>query len=312
MKRIMLFLATNMAVLAMLSIVAHLFGFNRMLSAQGLNFGALLGFAAVFGFGGALISLAMSKWSAKMAVGARVIESPSNPAEQWLIDTVARQAKQAGIGMPEVAVYESADVNAFATGMNRNHALVAVSTGLLQRMTQDEAEGVLGHEVAHVANGDMVTLSLLQGVVNTFVIFISRAVGWLVDRVVLKNEEGPGAAYYATFFVLEIVLGVLASLIVMWFSRRREFRADAGSAGLAGRDKMIAALRRLQSVHDEAQLPQRFAAFGISGGARGGGWKQWFTTHPPLQQRIDALTAGAQRDSARPPGGEFGRQQSAR
>jgi len=290
MKRIALFLVTNLAVLVTLSAVIHLFGINRFISAQGLDFGGLIAFAAVFGFGGAFISLAISKWSAKMAVGARVIAQPSNSTERWLVDTVARQAEAAGIGMPEVAVYDSDEVNAFATGMSRNHALVAVSTGLLQRMTRDEAEAVLGHEVSHVANGDMVTLALIQGIVNTFVIVISRAVGWFVDRVILKNEQGPGIGYYVTFFVLEIALGILASGIVMWFSRRREFRADAGGAGLAGRQKMIAALERLRSLQEGPHLPERVAAFGISGGGSSG-WKRFFATHPPLAERIAALRA---------------------
>ncbi|MBE0621459.1 MAG: protease HtpX [Burkholderiales bacterium] len=290
MKRIALFLMTNLAVLVTLSVVVHAFGFNRFISAQGLDFGGLIAFAAVFGFGGAFISLAISKWSAKMAVGARVIAQPANATEHWLVDTVARQAKAAGIGMPEVAVYESDDVNAFATGMSRNHALVAVSTGLLQRMTRDEAEAVLGHEVSHVANGDMVTLALIQGIVNTFVIVIARAVGWFVDRVILKNEQGPGIGYYVTFFVLEIGLGILASGIVMWFSRRREFRADAGGADLAGRNKMIAALERLHALHEAPHLPERVAAFGISGGGSSG-WRRFFATHPPLAERIAALRA---------------------
>jgi len=290
MKRVALFLLTNLAVLVTLSVVAHVFGLNQFIDAQGLDFGALLAFAAVFGFGGAFLSLAMSKWSAKTAVGARVIERPTSSTEVWLVDTVARQAKAAGIGMPEVAIYESDEVNAFATGMSRNAALVAVSTGLLQRMTRDEAEAVLGHEVSHVANGDMVTLALIQGVVNTFVIVIARAVGWFVDRVILKNEEGPGVGYYATFFVLEIALGILASGIVMWFSRRREFRADTGGADLAGRAKMIAALERLQSLQGAPQLPGQVAALGISGGGKSG-WAKFFSTHPALEDRICALRA---------------------
>jgi heat shock protein HtpX len=235
-------------VLVTLSVVAHLFGLNQFIGAQGLDFGGLLAFAGLFGFGGAFVSLAISKWSAKTAVGARVIERPTTSTEVWLVETVTRHAKKAGIGMPEVAIYQSDEVNAFATGMGRNSALVAVSTGLLQRMTRDEAEAVLGHEVSHVANGDMVTLALIQGIANTFVIVIARAVGWFVDRVILKNEEGPGIGYYVTFFVPEIALGILASGIVLWFSRRREFRADTGGAGLAGRNKMIAALERLQSL----------------------------------------------------------------
>ena len=289
MKRIFLFLLTNLAVMVTLSVVASVLGLNRFITAQGLDPLGLLGFAAVFGFGGAFISLAMSKWMAKMAVGARVIEQPSNSAEAWLLATVARQADAAGIGRPEVAIYDSPDVNAFATGMNRNNALVAVSTGLLNRMTQDEAEAVLGHEVAHVANGDMVTMTLLQGVLNTFVIFIARAVGWAVDRALSRNEEssGPGVAYFVVHLVLEIVLGIVASIIVAAFSRRREFRADAGGASLAGRQKMIAALERLQSVHEEAMLPERVAAFGIRNGK--GGFLALLSTHPPLEERIEAL-----------------------
>ena len=303
MKRIALFLLTNLAVLVTLTVVAHLFGLHHFIGAQGLDFGALLAVAALFGFGGTFVSLSISKWSAKMAVGARVIEHPSTSAEVWLVDTVARQAKAAGIGMPEVAVYESDEVNAFATGMSRNSALVAVSTGLLQRMTRDEAQAVLGHEVSHVANGDMVTLALIQGIVNTFVIVIARAVGWFVDRVILKNEEGPGIGYYVTFFVLEIALGILASGIVMWFSRRREFRADMGGAGLAGRNKMIAALERLQSLQGASQLPARIAAFGISGGGKSG-WAKFFSTHPALEDRIEALRAnGAGRQVAHQPVG---------
>jgi heat shock protein HtpX len=230
----------------------------------------------------------MSKWTARMAVGATVIENPTSATERWLLDTVRRQAERAGIGMPEVAVYEAEDINAFATGWNRNAALVAVSTGLLQQMSADEAEAVLGHEVAHIANGDMVTLTLIQGVLNTFVIVIARAVGWFIDRVVFKQEEGPGPAYYVTFFVLEIALGFLASVVVAWFSRQREFRADHGGATLAGREKMIAALERLQAAQIPAQLPERVAAFGISGNGRGS-WMRYFASHPPLEARIAAL-----------------------
>ncbi len=287
MKRIALFLLTNLAVIITLSVVSSLLGFNRYITAQGIDFGALLGFALVFGFGGALISLFISKWSAKMAVSARVIAAPSNPQERWLVETVQRQAAQAGIKMPEVAIYPAADVNAFATGASRNNALVAVSEGLLQRMTRDEAEAVIGHEISHVANGDMVTLTLIQGVLNTFVIFIARAVGSFIDRVVLKNEEGPGMAYFAIHLVLEIALGVLASVVVMAFSRRREFRADVGGAVLAGRGKMIAALRLLQSVHEEAHLPEKMLAFGINSGK--GGFMRFFASHPPLEDRIAAL-----------------------
>jgi heat shock protein HtpX len=245
-------------------------------------------FAAVIGFGGSFISLAMSKWMAKRATGATVIEQPRNSTEQWLIETVRRQAKQAGIGMPEVAVYEAPDVNAFATGMSRNSALVAVSTGLLNAMDKDEAEAVLGHEITHVSNGDMVTLALIQGVLNTFVIVLSRVVGYFVDRVILKNERGAGIGFFVSSLVAQIVLGILASMIVMWFSRQREFRADAGGAKLAGRDKMIAALNRLKAMHEPAQLPDQMAAFGISG-APAGGFKRLFMSHPPLDERIAAL-----------------------
>jgi len=271
-----------------LSAAAHLLGVDRFITAQGMNFTGLLGFAVVFGFGGAFISLFMSKWTARMAVGAQVIETPRTATERWLLDTVRRQAERAGIGMPEVAVYEAEDINAFATGWNRNAALVAVSTGLLQQMSADEAEAVLGHEVAHIANGDMVTLTLIQGVLNTFVIVIARLVGWFIDSVIFKQEEGPGPAYYVTFFVLEIALGILASVVVAWFSRQREFRADHGGATLAGREKMIAALERLQAAQIPAQLPERVAAFGISGNGSGS-WLRYFASHPPLEARIAAL-----------------------
>jgi heat shock protein HtpX len=288
MRRIGIFLITNLAVLVTLSAAAHLLGVDRFITAQGMNFTGLLGFAVVFGFGGAFISLFMSKWTARMAVGAQVIETPRTATERWLLDTVRRQAERAGIGMPEVAVYEAEDINAFATGWNRNAALVAVSTGLLQQMSADEAEAVLGHEVAHIANGDMVTLTLIQGVLNTFVIVIARVVGWFIDSVIFKQEEGPGPAYYVTFFVLEIALGILASVVVAWFSRQREFRADHGGATLAGREKMILALERLQAAQIPAQLPERVAAFGISGNGRGG-WLRYFASHPPLEARIAAL-----------------------
>jgi len=288
MRRIGIFLITNLAVLVTLSAAAHLLGVDRFITAQGMNFTGLLGFAVVFGFGGAFISLFMSKWTARMAVGAQVIETPRTATERWLLDTVRRQAERAGIGMPEVAVYEAEDINAFATGWNRNAALVAVSTGLLQQMSADEAEAVLGHEVAHIANGDMVTLTLIQGVLNTFVIVIARVVGWFIDSVIFKQEEGPGPAYYVTFFVLEIALGILASVVVAWFSRQREFRADQGGATLAGRERMIAALERLQAAQIPAQLPERVAAFGISGNGRGG-WLRYFASHPPLEARIAAL-----------------------
>jgi heat shock protein HtpX len=282
MKRVFLFLATNLAVMVVLSIVASVLGVNRFLTANGLDMGALLGFAAVFGFGGALISLAISKWSAKMATGARIIDAPQNAEERWLVETVQRHAQAVGIGMPEVAIFPAREVNAFATGMSRNNALVAVSSGLLQQMTRAEAEAVIGHEVAHVANGDMVTLALIQGVLNTF------AVGSFIDRVVFKNEDGPGVGYFAIHIVLEIALGILASMIVMWFSRRREFRADVGGARLAGRENMIAALRRLQMVYEESAMPAKLTAFAISGSGRQG-LARFFASHPSLEDRIAAL-----------------------
>lgn len=289
MKRILLFLATNIAILLVLSITLRLLGVDRMLdeSGTGLNLNALLVFAAVIGFGGSFISLALSKWMAKRMTGAQVIEQPRNNTEAWLIDTVRRQARTSGIEMPEVAIYDSPDINAFATGMNRNKALVAVSTGLLQSMNRDEAEAVLGHEVTHVANGDMVTLALVQGVVNTFVVFLSRIVGYVVDRAVFKNEEGQGPAFFVTTIVAQIFLSIFATMIVMWFSRYREFRADAGGARVAGREKMIAALERLKASH-ESHLPDQMAAFGINGGI-GGGLKRLFMSHPPLDERIAAL-----------------------
>jgi heat shock protein HtpX len=291
MKRIVLFLFTNLAVILILSIVLNLLGVDRILDAQriGLDMANLLVFAAVFGFGGSFISLAMSKWTAKRITGARVISTPRNLDEAWLVNTVKRQAERSGIDMPEVAVYESPDPNAFATGMRRNSALVAVSTGLLHAMNHDEVEAVLGHEISHVANGDMVTLTLIQGVVNTFVIFFSRVIGHVVDRVVFKTERGHGPAFLITTIVAQVVFGILASIIVMWFSRRREFTADAGSASLAGRDKMIAALKRLQKSVQQPHLPEQMSAFGISG-AKGGGLRKLFLTHPPLEERIEALS----------------------
>ncbi len=294
MKRIFLLVATNFAVLAVLSISMQLLGIDRMLVEDaGLNLQGLLVMAAVLGFGGSFISLFMSKWMAKQATGAHVIEVPANMAERWLVDTVKRQAEKAGIGMPEVAVYDAPEINAFATGWNRDSALVAVSTGLLQNMSQDEAEAVLGHEVTHVANGDMVTLTLIQGVVNTFVIFLSRVVGFIVDRVVFRNERGHGPGFWVTTIVAQLVLGLLASIIVMWFSRQREFRADSGGASLAGRGKMIAALERLKLNHEQpAQLPDAVKAFGISGGV-GAGLKRLFMSHPPLDERIAALRSEA-------------------
>jgi heat shock protein HtpX len=293
MKRILLFLATNLAIIFILNITLHLLGVDRILNAQGsgLNYNALLIFAAVFGMGGAFISLAMSKWTAKRFTGAQVIERPANADQRWLVETVQRLARAAGIGMPEVAIYESPDVNAFATGMSRDKALVAVSSGLLHAMSRDEAEAVLGHEVSHVANGDMVTLALIQGVVNTFVIFLSRVIGDIIDRAVFKNERGHGPAFWIISIVAELVLGILASTIVFWFSRRREFRADAGGARLAGREKMIAALERLAGLHSQP-LPDQMAAFGIAGGI-GQGMRRLFMTHPPLSERIAALRAQA-------------------
>ncbi len=292
MKRVFLFLATNLAVLVVLSVTLDLLGVDTLLREQGvaLNVEALLAFAAVFGMGGSFISLALSKWMAKHAMGVQVIDSPRTPTEQWLVATVQRQAREAGIGMPEVGIFPSPEPNAFATGASRNNALVAVSTGLLEHMTADEVEAVLGHEVSHIANGDMVTMALIQGVVNTFVIAISRVVGHVVDRVVFRTERGYGPGYFITVIVAEIFLAVLASIIVMWFSRQREFRADRGGARLAGRGKMIAALRRLQQAHAERDLPGQLAAFGITGGI-GHGLRRLFMSHPPLEERIAALQA---------------------
>jgi heat shock protein HtpX len=291
MKRIALFLLTNLAILVVISISLRLLGVDRIMNQSGgLNFNALLVMSMVMGFAGSLISLFLSKWMAKRSVGAQVIEAPSNATEQWLVNTVKRQADKAGIGMPEVAIYDSPEINAFATGWNRNNALVAVSTGLMNNMTQDEAEAVLGHEVSHVANGDMVTLTLIQGVVNTFVIFFSRIIGYMVDRVIFKNERGEGMGFFITTMIAQLVLGVFASMIVMWFSRYREFHADTGGATLAGRQKMIAALERLKLNQEQAALPKSVAAFGISGG---GGFGRLFMTHPPLEERIEALRRAA-------------------
>ncbi|MEQ1775854.1 MAG: protease HtpX [Burkholderiales bacterium] len=287
MMRIFLFVVTNLAIVAVLSITLRLLGVDRVVSASGgLNINALLIMSLVMGFAGSLISLFISKWMAKRSVGAHVIEVPSNATEQWLVNTVKRQADQAGIGMPEVAIYDSPEINAFATGWNKNNALVAVSTGLMNNMSQDEAEAVLAHEVSHVANGDMVTLTLVQGVVNTFVIFLSRVIGYIVDRVIFKNERGEGIGFFITVMVAQLVLGIFASMIVMWFSRYREFHADAGGASLAGKHKMIAALERLKMNHEEAALPKSVAAFGISGG---NAFSKLFMTHPPLEERIEAL-----------------------
>ncbi|MEW6166773.1 MAG: protease HtpX [Pseudomonadota bacterium] len=288
MKRIALFLLTNIAVLLVLSVVASVLGVDRYLTQEGLNLEALLIFSAIFGMGGSFISLAMSKWIAKRATGAEVITQPRNSAEMWLLQTVERQARAAGIRMPEVAIYDAPEPNAFATGMNKNAALVAVSTGLLRGMNQDEVEAVLGHEVSHVANGDMVTLALIQGVLNTFVMFLSRVVGYVIDRAVFKTERGVGPGYFITVLVLQMVFGILASAVVAWFSRYREFRADAGGAHLAGKRKMIAALQRLQAAQGESVLPEQMKAFGI----RGGHFSRIFSTHPPLEARIAALQAG--------------------
>jgi heat shock protein HtpX len=288
MKRVLLFLATNLAIVVVLSIVAQILGIDAYMHARGGNLGGLLAFAALFGFGGAFISLAISKWMAKRTMGVQVITQPRNSTEQWLVATVQQQARAAGIGMPEVGIFDSPQPNAFATGARRDAALVAVSTGLLQRMNQKEVEAVLAHEVSHVANGDMVTLTLIQGVVNTFVIFLSRIIGNIVDRTVFRSEDGRGPAYFISVIVSEIVLGILASMIVMWFSRQREFRADAGGAKLSGREN-ISALERLKSTSEP--LPAQLSAFGISGGGRVGGIKRLFMSHPPLEERIAALRA---------------------
>ena len=290
MKRVLLFLATNIAVLLVLSLTLRLLGIDTVLEEQGgLNMTSLIIMAAVLGMGGSFISLAMSKWMAKRAMGAQVIEEPKTATEKWLVETVRQQAEKAGIGMPEVAIFESPEMNAFATGMNRNNALVAVSSGLLSGMKRDEVEAVLGHEISHVANGDMITLTLIQGVVNTFVIVLSRVIGHVVDKVVFKTQRGYGPAFYVTSIVAQLVLGILASMIVMAFSRQREFRADAGGARLAGAASMIGALQALQAGH-AAALPEQMAAFGIAGGV-GGGLKRLFMSHPPIEERIAALRA---------------------
>jgi len=288
MKRIVLFLLTNFAVMVVLSISVRLLGLDRFLTANGLNLGALLAFSMFVGFAGSIFSLLISKWMAKFSTGAHVIETPQTADEQWLVSTVRRHAEKAGIGMPEVAIYEG-EPNAFATGAFRDSSLVAVSTGLLGSMTREEVDAVLGHEIAHVANGDMVTLTLIQGVVTTFVIFVSRVAGYVVDKVVFKTERGVGPGYYITSIVCEIVFGILASMIVAWFSRYREFRADAGSAALMGSPRpMIAALRRLGGVEPGA-LPQAIKAFGITDKA---GFMALFSSHPPIEERIAALEGG--------------------
>lgn len=293
MKRIVLFLMTNFAIMMVLSISLKVLGVEPYLTANGLNYQSLLITCFVFGFGGAFISLALSKMMAKSAMGVHVIEEASNPTERWLVATVQKYAEQSGIKMPEVGIFESPEPNAFATGMSKNSSLVAVSSGLLQHMSREEAEAVLGHEVAHAANGDMVTLALIQGVVNTFVMFLSRVIGSLVDNLLRQrnndNSHGPGIGFYVAMFVSEMVLGLLASLIVMWFSRRREFVADRGGAKLAGRRNMISALEKLKAIQEQHQpqgLPNSIAAFGISGGKS---WMSLFTTHPPLEDRINAL-----------------------
>lgn len=293
MKRVFLFLATNLAIVLVLSVVTSLLGVNRWMAANGLNYEALLIFSFVFGMGGAFISLALSKTIAKWTTRAQVLKTPSNSSEMWLLQTVERQARAAGIGMPEVAIYEAPEPNAFATGMSKNSALVAVSTGLLRSMNQDEVEAVLGHEISHVANGDMVTLTLIQGVLNTFVIFLARVVGYAIDQAVFRRgsdeQRGPGLGYMFTVMILELVFGLLASMIVAWFSRYREFRADAGGAHLAGKRKMIAALQRLKAGQQQSSLPANMTAMGISGGQLG----KLFASHPPLDERIAALQ-GAQ------------------
>ena len=290
MKRVFLFLLTNLAIMLVLGVVISVFGLGQVLDEQGidLDLQALLVLSAVVGMTGSVVSLAMSKFMAKRMTNAQVIEVAHTEQEEWLFKTVQRQAQAAGIGMPEVAIYDAPDMNAFATGMFRNSALVAVSTGLLAGMKRDEVEAVLAHEVSHVANGDMITLALIQGVVNTFVFFLSRVVGHVVDRVVFKTERGHGPAYWITAIIAQVVLGILASAVVMWVSRQREFRADAGGANIAGRQKMVSALKRLQQSANQPHLPEQLEAFGISGGM-GVGIKRLFMSHPPLEERIEAL-----------------------
>lgn len=292
MKRILYFLATNLAILLVLSVTMRILGVEPYLNANGLDLNNLLAFAAIMGFGGAFISLAISKWSAKRMSGAVVIVDAITPTEIWLIKTVRQQADMVGIRMPEVAIFDSPEVNAFATGMTKNSSLVAVSSGLLNKMSKDEAEAVLAHEVSHIANGDMVTLTLIQGVVNTFVMFLSRVIGYAVDKVIFKTEKGTGPAFFVTMIIAELVLGVLASIIVMWFSRQREFRADSGAAKLSSRKKMIAALERLQAEHGPSSLPKHMAASGISGGGASG-LRRLFSSHPDLSERIAALRSNS-------------------
>jgi len=288
MKRIFYFLVTNLAIVLVLSVTMRLLGVEPFLNANGLNLNSLLIFAAVMGFGGAFISLAISKWSAKKMSGAVTIENPKTPDEIWLMNMVKKQSETVGIQMPEVAIFNSPVVNAFATGMSRNSSLVAVSSGLLEMMTKDEAEAVIGHEISHIANGDMVTLTLIQGVVNTFVLFFSRVIGYTVDKVVFKTRQGTGPAFFITMIISELLLGVLASIVVMWFSRQREYRADIGGGQLAGNQKMIAALQRLKSQYESSALPKSIAALGISG-EQGMGLKELFSTHPSLDDRIARL-----------------------
>lgn len=289
MKRIFLFLATNLAIMIAISVLFSVLGLGHALDQQGinLNLNALLAMSAVIGMSGSIISLLMSKWSAKNAMGVHVIDHPQNQTEQWLLSIVANQAQQAGIAMPEVGIFDSPDANAFATGANRNNALVAVSTGLLRQMNSDEVEAVVGHEISHVANGDMVTMALMQGVVNTFVYFFASVIGYVVDRAVFKTERGYGPAYYIVQMIAQIALSILASMLVMWFSRYREFHADAGGARLAGKEKMIGALQALQRTHEPSHLPGELAAFGINGG----GVQRLFMSHPSLEERIAALRA---------------------
>ena len=288
MKRIFYFLVTNLAIVLVLSVTMRLLGVEPFLNANGLNLNSLLIFAAVMGFGGAFISLAISKWSAKKMSGAVTIENPKTPDEIWLVNTVKKQSETVGIQMPEVAIFNSPVVNAFATGMSRNSSLVAFSSGLLEMMTKDEAEAVIGHEISHIANGDMVTLTLIQGVVNTFVLFFSRVIGYTVDKVIFKTRQGTGPAFFITMIISELLLGVLASIVVMWFSRQREYRADIGGGQLAGNQKMIAALQRLKSQYESSALPKSIAALGISG-EQGMGLKELFSTHPSLDDRIARL-----------------------
>lgn len=287
MLRILLFLGTNIAIIALISIIFSLFGFQGILASNGvdLDLTALLIYSAIIGFSGAFISLLISKWIAKRTMGVHVIQTPQDATERWLVQTVARLAEKSKIGMPEVGIFQSHSPNAFATGWNKNSALVAVSTGLLNAMTQDEVEAVLAHEVAHVANGDMVTMTLVQGVVNTFVVFLSRVIGYVVDRVVFKVERGHGPAFWIVSIVSQIVLGFLATMVIMWFSRYREFRADAGAAELVGKHKMRAALIRLKNDKSSPDMPDEMAAFAINAGKI----SALFSSHPPLEDRIKAL-----------------------